>query len=162
MELVHYMLVGLSTALFWGSLLALTRTQRAQERVEDTARQLRTALGRVTALEGLHEALLAQHKKLNGRFYAHLQEHEQAVDQAEPAVNTPDGPAPPWTLTPDGPAPLCQNYHQAQIDGPRSAAAKCECGYCVEMRARREAVKRALVPKSNAARVEAIERGRSS
>jgi hypothetical protein len=55
----------------------------------------------------------------------------------------------------------CENFALAQLEGPTSAAASCECDYCVSMREARSRVKAALTPKSQAARIQAMRDGLS-
>jgi hypothetical protein len=112
----------------------------------------------VVALEGAHEQLMSRHRKLEGAFHrfkadfddpqpnpafdAHIEEVRKnlAERHALPCVN--------WTI--------------AQEQGPSSAAARCECGYCERMREVRATTKASLIPKTHADRVEAIERGLST
>lgn len=104
---------------------------------EATALKLRAERDRVTVLEREVDALRRELRKLSGRFYAALREAESEAP-----------PAPAETPTPDGFAPFCENYGSAQLLGPTSQAAKCECAYCTEMRARRQLARRELVPKT--------------
>lgn len=125
---------------------AATVANRRLNDCERAVNRVRALAGRVTALEGGAESLLLMHRKLSGRFYAAMAERPEP--EPEPQLDLID-------------APTCDNYRQAQIDGPRSAAAQCQCNYCAGMRESRQKVKAALVPKGNAARVAAIHKGLS-
>lgn len=111
---------------------------------------VRTSRGRLISNEAAIESLTAQLQKLRGQFHAFKVNVEDTVIadyhlQPDPhdAIRVPV-PGVPGAST----APYCENYGLAQREGPRSEAASCECGYCVEMRARRSMVKAALIPKT--------------
>jgi hypothetical protein len=118
---------------------AVVARQEAQ-RCEAFAGRLRAATGRITALEGSLDSLQTQVQKLRGTFYAY-----KAARDAEPATDFALDFAPAPVTTSGG---GCENYIQAQMDGPGSKAARCECAYCAGMRARRDALRREVVPKT--------------
>jgi len=117
------------------------RASQYADRADHEAKRLRNMIGRLTALEGSHESLYAQHRKLAGKFHAQKWAAEQQVelDDEPPAVSKP---------LPN----ICDNWRIAQIEGPRSEAAKCECSFCTQARAQRAAFRaqaRATVPSND-------------
>lgn len=130
----------LSTMLVWACYRHAERANDAQLACGRAAGKLNAMAGRVIALEGALETLGAQHRKLSGKFHA-------AKDSETPRP-ADVGSAPAGLRTP---APYCDNFQMAQLQGPQSDAASCECGYCVEMRARRSAIKAELLPAARAA-----------
>lgn len=112
-------------------------------KAESAALKLRDERARVTVLERDVEALRRELRKLSGKFYATLREAEAVAESRE------DSGEQLATVHAEVPrAPFCPNYGQAQIEGPQSPAAACECGYCVEMRARREQFRSLAVPRT--------------
>lgn len=148
---MQLLLTTISTMLLIVSLIAMIRAAAAADRAEHHERSLRNALGRLAALEGSHESLMAQHRKLSGRFYA------LRADLTTPEDDVADEPV--FTDPEPSRLAVCENYALSQTQGPQSAAARCDCPYCMAMRRARHNAKAALVPKGNAARIEAIERG---
>ena len=84
--------------------------------------------GQVAGLCTSIEVLDDKHKRLAGRVYADEYWRGKRDDQAElvpqPSVGDP-----------------CPKWAQAKVDGPLSAAAKCECAYCDSQRAQRAAAR---------------------
>lgn len=97
------------------------------------ADNLKQSTFRITALEAEIDTLRSAVAKLRGKVYA---------TKAEPAL-VPDERAP---------AMLCENWARAQSDGPRSAAARCECDYCSYQRMLRAQVRAAILPRTPTAR----------
>lgn len=97
--------------------------------VEREAAKLNQMQGRVIALEGAIEQLSAQQRKLSGKFY---QERQKPIQIPETAIVEPA---------------FCANFAQAQIEGPTSTPARCECAYCTMRRAQRDELRKQLVPK---------------
>jgi hypothetical protein len=156
MQAVHMILTicsliaaGIAVFGMVGARDALDKTIDQLRAAERHAGKFNAMAGRVVALEGAHESLLAQHRKLSGKFHAqaalNARHDEEAVEEVSERP----------TLS----SPFCANYGQAQLEGPRSPAARCECGYCSEMRYRRDATKSALLPKTNSERHDAAKAG---
>lgn len=146
---MHILLTALAAIAFIGCLLAYTRSQREADKaarmhdlVHQRALKLQEALARITAAEREIDTLRRELRKLSGKFYAAERERESAAEFAA-QVEYVEGEAVPLN-TPT----FCANYGQAQIEGPRSKAAACECEYCVEMRARRDLFRSSAVPKT--------------
>jgi hypothetical protein len=51
----------------------------------------------------------------------------------------------------------CENWTAAQLEGPRSKAATCECAYCLRQRAARAAEKAAILAERNRAKANGSE-----
>lgn len=142
---MHIVLTAFAGFFLIGSIIAWWRAVHFSDRAADTAEEvqeaciaLRTEAVRITATERELEALRRELRKLSGKFYASQREQP---DDDPPPVSERDT-APPVV------APFCANYGQAQIEGPNSKAARCECDYCAEMRARRDLSRAQLVPKT--------------
>lgn len=135
--------LGLLFALLstWGALVAHWRAQECHGH----AQRLATMRSRVTALEGSAESLLAQHRKLSGRFYAMLNELEDPQPPNYPDVddvkrfNERQAELGQQLL-------VCENWALACDQGPQSAAARCDCAYCNWQRAERARTRARLVP----------------
>lgn len=153
---MHILLMACSFVALLGCLWTFTRAQRVADDAAESERQAqRTALKltedrtRLTAAEREIETLRRELRKLSGKFYAAMREAEEEAAELEDQREA----APPYVIgardaTGGLFAPVCENYQQAQVEGPQSAAARCECRYCLEMRQRRAAVRSALVPKT--------------
>lgn len=122
------------------AVLFALHAHKAASRCETHANRLRGALGTIKGHDGAIDSLTQQLQKLRGQFHAFKAQHEHAE---LPPVETyaPE-------LRRHEPASFCANYGQAQIEGPLSPAAQCECGYCEEMRERRRAFRAAEVPRT--------------
>lgn len=111
-------------------LAAAVFTFYAAKQAVNSALDLEKSRAKIAALEAAFDSLTAQHLKLRGAFYQFRwqTEQEQAPD---------DGDAP---VRPDGSSrDVCENWRTAQLEGPYSVAASCECDYCTAMRERRRA-----------------------
>lgn len=145
----------LLTLLFTGLLVSIGATAawvsvRAADDCRRHAGKLATMRGRVIALEGALEGLAAQHRKLAGKFHGTQGARRAEELDAELHVSTLEQRQ-TW--------PECENWHIAQIEGPRSNAALCECGYCAWRREQRARLKDELMPKSQAARIQSMKDG---
>lgn len=147
---MNILFTALSLVAFLGCLLAYTRAEKRADGASETearcnliAMKLRTERDRVTVVEREVDALRRELRKLSGKFYAEQRMRGDAGDviEGEEHVHAPV-------------APFCENYGKAQAEGPFSQAAKCECGYCKEMRARKAAFRDSAVPKTVAAQGE--------
>lgn len=119
----------------WAARYAHDRAQLADRR----AARLAASIGRITGLEAECSTLTHQLQKLRGSFFALKRE----MEHPESGSFRPEDPQ----MGGDSNAlAFCENYGRAQIDGPGSLAAKCECEYCVEMRGRKAGFRRASVP----------------
>lgn len=112
------------------------------------------AEGAEAALEAKLDKFQAKLKSLEGRFYAERHKREEREDSDdEPRLGYGDGnkdqqflPLAAGTLLASA---QCENWTQAQVDGPRSKAAECECAYCIGARAARRAQKAAILAERN-------------
>jgi len=138
----------LSTWLFFRASALVREAYGAIHAHERAANKLNAMAGRVVSLEGAVESLAAQHRKLSGKFYALASEYreEHEADDEQERLGYGDGNVDQrsFALT----ASICDNWSVAQITGPNSDAASCECSYCVGRRAERRALRSALVPKT--------------
>jgi len=140
---MDWLITVIELVILTGCVLALTRT----EKLYDGCRELRDEIERIcgkvaeersrlTGLERDVDALRRELRKLSGKFYA-------AQRAEEDDAGSWDAP-----LAHAIPASICDNWSVAQIAGPNSDAASCECSYCVGRRAERRALRAALVPKT--------------
>jgi hypothetical protein len=143
-----YSTIAVLAALLSAFCVALA--YRAADLCDRHAKRLGNLRGNVFELEGALAQLANQHRKLEGRFYGTLGAARARIEETKDAIETPQ---------PSDVLVVCENWSKAQKTGPKSDAASCQCDYCVAMRELRHNVKAALVPKSNAARIDAIKRG---
>lgn len=114
---------------------------------ENEARSLRVMRGRIIALEAAHESLHQRHQKLAGKYYASAANADATVERCPNTQDfVGDEHAPGW----------CENYGLAQVQGPQSKAAKCECAFCEHMREQRAALRKSL-PVNHLQAVKSIE-----
>lgn len=139
---MQWLLTGCALALFLGCIVCAVLAFRARNECVDTENALRRYVGRIAALEAELEVVTKQLQKLRGKLYASKTADEEKL-QIEIANSPP-----------------CENWLIAQRDGPRSAAAKCECADCTRRRSEREAFRAQHVPKTTQERKDAIDRGR--
>jgi TolA-binding protein len=116
---------------------------KSAEESREIADDLRRALSRVSANEAEVQTLTAQIHKLRGKIYS-MKPEKQEIEIADRAVLLG----------------VCENYAAAQTDGPGSKAARCDCPYCEAKRRERDELRARLVPKTNAERRHAIEKGK--
>lgn len=143
----------------WFALRAAAQADFATKeakRCDRRANEFTEQLARLNAVEADVAALGKQHRRLQGRFYKFLDEADLNgqgdafhAPAAQPSAHRPGPPV----------APFCANYGQAQLDGPTSAAARCECAYCAEMRLRRDEFRSKALPKTNSERHDAAKAG---
>lgn len=118
----------------------------ARERVEceKYANALREARAIITGLEGAFVSVNGQLQKLRGQFFAFKAEVEQtALPLADATVQgLQETAARHENLL------QCENWRTAQVEGPKSPAAACDCVYCETMRQARSAFRAAVVPKT--------------
>jgi hypothetical protein len=114
-------------AIWFTARLALRDAQRSGHRNRNLA-------GRLDGVETEIAALRSGLARVRGKVYA----------EPKPVLMQES-----MTFASD----VCENWHIAQVDGPGSDAARCECDYCLGRRAIRESERARLVPKSNAGRV---------
>lgn len=123
--------------------------RRYAAKCENHANRLRGMLARIPAVEAHSDGVEKQLSKLRGTFYAFKAAIEDGpaelfrqdeFSQRERGIARPNSG--------DNEPAFCANYGQAQIEGPRSEAASCECGYCVEMRERRAEFRARAVPRT--------------
>jgi hypothetical protein len=82
------------------------------------------AMGRLSAVEAEAAQLTSQIMKLRQKLYYrdHREKHDEPSESA-----------------------VCENYARAQLEGPLSKAAKCDCTYCFERRQARKSPAPALL-----------------
>lgn len=122
----------------WADVALLARHNAA-----DDIAKLKAERDRVTVLERDTEALRRELRKLSGKFYASQRDAENDLDAQRYYERT----GIPASVLP-GNAPttaVCENYAAAQLEGPSSKAAKCECLYCMTRRNARAAEKAAIL-----------------
>jgi ABC-type nickel/cobalt efflux system permease component RcnA len=120
---------------------------RHAEDAERSAEGVRHARAKIIALDAALESLEAQHKKLNGRFYALRQELDiEGADTENAVMHRAAHNAGP--VLPLDSLIVCEQWQLAQQDGPSSPAAQCQCAYCMRRRAERERARNELVPKT--------------
>lgn len=139
---MHWISTAIALLAALAAVLFALDAQRGARRCEMHANRLRAALGTIKGTESAVENFHTQLQKLRGVFYAHKAWAEDRVGSSHDELP----PTPHGRELPTHTELFCPNYGQAQIEGPLSAAARCECGYCAEMRTRRDAFRRAKVP----------------
>lgn len=158
---MHWLPTVLSTGAALIAVLCALAAQRTLSRMDRELKRTASLRARVLALEGCAETITAQHRKLAGKYYQEMADVQARLDElpddGEPMFGRDDGTVGPRAA--EWPSVVCANWAEAQIEGPLSTFAQCECGYCSAMRAERERVKRELVPKGNSARVDSMKRG---
>jgi len=134
-------------------VLALTRTERIFDacrelrgEIESTCARILEERSRLTGLERDVDALRRELRKLSGKFYAAQREAQDDAEDLDTYAN--DLTATHNLIAHANRASICDNWSVAQIAGPNSDAASCECSYCVGRRAERRALRAALVPKT--------------
>lgn len=149
---MHIILTVCSGLILVGTVLAwwrcVTWADAAAAAVRDCEAQalaFRSQTSRVLELERELATLTREVRKLSGKFYAMRREVEEAQEELQ--LPAPEN------------APVCENWQRAQDEGPRSAAAKCECDYCDLQRSKRAALRRAQLPKNVAEMHDAAKRG---
>lgn len=149
-------LLSLSTVLLTGlAALCALKASRDADDAHDQAWKIRKSAGAIEILRDDMDAITKRMSKLAGRFYRNLQDEPEPDDPAPVLVTPPPGN---WENA-NGQRIACENWSAAQLDGPGSAAAMCDCGYCEAMRRARHDAKAALVPKSNADRIASMRKG---
>lgn len=143
---MNWISTGVGFLFAAAAFYACAKAMDAFQRAEHAAQRLRSMVARLTALEADHESLYTQHRKLAGKFHAAKWLQEQQAEE-------PDGYVREVTGQPPQIANICENYQRAQVEGPQSPAAKCECLFCVRSRDERAALRAALRDKAPAARV---------
>jgi len=134
-------LAGLCVWMTWSAGLSRERCDRIESRLTRRLSDVLALQGQIHALANSLENLQTQHRKLRGAFYA-----ERAVD-----------PRPEFTSereTPPSQLGVCENWNRAQIEGPRSEAAKCACLVCEGLRARRATEKAAILARERIGRAQ--------
>ncbi len=135
---MHIMLTVCSGLILIACAALWWLAQQRAERAERAYNRLHGAIARIAALEGEVDSLRRQLQKLRGTFYAtRAEETEAAAEVAERQVDIEDAVL----------GPVCDNWLQAKIDGPRSRAANCECGYCEAARAQRAQFRAQALPR---------------
>lgn len=134
---MHYLSTALSTVAAIVAVFFAFMSSRHAERALRAAQKLEGARGRLVSLESAVDSLDRSHRKLSGRFYAERQERLAEVDAEDDKQGL--------DLTNNVMAMGCDNWRIAAIEGPKSEAASCECGYCVSMREARRQMKAARV-----------------
>lgn len=115
------------------SVCAYVARESAQ-RAAHSEHRLSIMRGQVAGLEAALMGLDAKHQKLAGRVYADEFWRGKRLNQPDLALDGVDAAA--------DAALTCENWKRAQLEGPMSPAAKCECAYCEnrrEVRAQRRA-----------------------
>lgn len=102
---------------------------------QDVAHDLRSARAKVIAQEAMLGALEAKVDKLGARLRSAEGYYHATKVPLQPSTDVKRVEA----------VPACENWLQAQIDGPRSTAASCECDYCTEQREQRAREKAAIL-----------------
>ena len=119
-------------------------------RVEELSTKISTTAG---------AALLVQINELTAAVDQLQKSNRRELGKLWKAVSVPNNEIAAAVFPPVSTA-VCENWGIAQREGPRSDAASCECDYCTERRKLREHVRAQLVPKTNAERKNAIEKGK--
>lgn len=139
---MHTILTVCSLLLLIATMYAASVAIGAATRAGRTADRLRSAMATISGLEASTESLTQQLQKLRGTFYA----FKAAVEEPQPTVDYDES----GNFYPPEPAPgqICENFRVAQLEGPTSPAAQCDCGYCAAMRQAREQLRARAVPRT--------------
>ena len=151
---MQYLFTGLLTVIAVLVVYWAYRAQSDRLACERAVRRVEAMRGRLITLEASVDSLDRSHRKLSGKFHAEMHrssgEMEERIDAAQQLdVNRQELAG----------VIACDNFKIAQIDGPTSPAASCECDYCTRQRELRRAIKAQLMPKGQGARIEAMKRG---
>jgi len=159
---MQWLLTGLSTGAAVVAIVSAIYSRHCAVRADRDADRLARARSRVLTVESQLETLTRHHQKLQGRFYAALgmieRDREQRLEEIDVEHVQHNDEMTARQVMAFG----CENWRIAAMEGPRSEAASCECEYCVSMREARRQMKAQLVPKGQAARVEATRKGQQS
>jgi len=119
----------------WRCIVYMDLARGHSHEAEAYALAVREQRDRLTVMEREVEALRRELRKLGGKVHAHIaSEQVDFVHDERAHVQAR--------------AALCENYALAQVDGPLSAAARCDCQYCSDMRAHRAAARKADLPRA--------------
>lgn len=117
--------LGIAGYLCW-------RAGEYAKRAELSANRLMQMRGRLIGVEGAVSTLDTRIRALNGKVA------RERRDDARPDNFPP-------TLPLQVPTDICDNWADAQVHGPMSPAARCDCAYCTAMRAARRTEKAAIL-----------------
>lgn len=113
--------------------------------VAEALRLTRITAG-ITAFETRIDGIDSRLRKLAGSYYVGLRRDRAVHEEWDPVPDSDShGQVGVRGGAPNG--SVCENWALAQLDGPQSKAARCDCEYCDSMRRARAAVKAALVPR---------------
>ena len=136
--LIHSTLVLLSMLCMRRAEAESVLAAKARDQCLRQERKLLDERARVTVCERELDALRRELRKLAGKFYATQREYELAQEAGSDLMATDA----------EEQVEFCENYGSAQLLGPASAAAQCQCGYCLTRRQERDAMRKASVPKT--------------
>lgn len=139
---MHTILTVCSLLLLIATMYAASVAIGAATRAGRTADRLRSAMATISGLEASAESLTQQLQKLRGTFYA----FKAAVEEPQFAADDPPPDPAPGATRADSRG--CDNFRIAQLEGPDSRAAQCDCGYCNAMRRAREELRARAVPRT--------------
>lgn len=141
--LIHSTLVLLSMLCMRRAEAESVLAAKARDQCLRQERKLLDERARVTVCERELDALRRELRKLAGKFYASQREHDDdEFAQRQRGIDHPNS----GDL--EEQVEFCENYGSAQLLGPASAAAQCQCGYCLTRRSERDAMRKASVPKT--------------
>jgi hypothetical protein len=118
----------------WRCIVYMDLARAHAQEAEAYCLAVRDQRDRVTVLERELDAIRRELRKVAGKFYAITSPPPIPDDHDEPRAARAE--------------PFCPNFGAAQLEGPTSPAASCECGYCSEMRDRRAAARKADLPRA--------------
>lgn len=136
------LVVGVNVVAVWTIYVRLTLAMESERFTIDSAfknfkqrldKCERTAPANLAELVDDLAADVRKHAEIQRRFAGRFDQYVGTRKLAPAAAQSPPVEG------------SCDNWTQALVDGPRSAAASCECDYCVGMRARRRAEKAAIL-----------------
>lgn len=114
---VYAILMGYA---LWRATVQSDLARAAADDCEESTMAVSAERARITNIERDVDALRRELRKLSGKFYAAQREDEYPTE--------PDGRS----------RDVCENWGRAQLEGPMSKAARCDCAYCTDRRAQRK------------------------
>jgi len=135
--------VGVLSLIF--SVNSNSRSRRLQM-IWETSKPAKLAL-EVADLHGALEAVKRSHRSELGRVW----------QKFDGITNTATPYQPIEIAAGFGEGPTCDNWLAAQLEGPRSKAAGCQCTYCLTQRASRAAEKARILAERNRAKANGSE-----
>lgn len=129
---MQWLLTGLSTVACVVAVAFAIDARVSAAHAHSARIRLEAQRGKLIGLEHATEALRDWLQRLQGKVSSMRVAPMGSQEAPEPASA--------------GPYEVCENWLTAKREGPGSAAASCECAFCVDARAKRAALRGELLP----------------